>query len=58
MTLLYPPPPEEKPPPPGLFGTSFLEGWKRKFGAGINGSRGATETFDLNMVGRVEWAAG
>jgi len=48
LEKLFPPPPAEEPPPPGLWGTRFLEGWKRKFGAGITGSQGAAETFTLN----------
>jgi hypothetical protein len=38
-----------KAPPPGLFGTSFLEGWVRSFGAGIAGSEGNSKTLDLNF---------
>jgi len=41
------PAPPAKPITPGLFGTSFLEGWKRQIELGLNGSEGNTETFDI-----------
>lgn len=36
----------EKPPRPGLFGTSFLAGWKRTFRLGMNGEGGDSTTAD------------
>ena len=43
--------PEEPPAPPnpGLFGTSFLEGWTRKLGAGIAGSQGKSVNTTINV---------
>lgn len=34
---------EEEAPNPGLFGTSFLEGWKRSVAIGISGTNGNTD---------------
>lgn len=33
---------------PGLFGTSFLRGWKKSIGAGINGTTGNSEAVSFN----------
>jgi len=39
----------EAAPPSGLFGTSFLEGWRRSIGAGVSGAKGNTTSFDANV---------
>ena len=43
------PPEEPEKVRPGLFGTGFLEGWKKSFAAGVNGSTGNTEEFNINL---------
>lgn len=36
-----------KPPSPGLFGTTFLRGWKRSIDLGVNGRQGNTDTRNI-----------
>ena len=37
-----------KPPHPGLFGTNFMQGWKREAGLGFGGAQGNTEDANVN----------
>ena len=39
---------EVDPPPPGLFGTSFLKGWEKSVGLGLNGNQGDSQEFGVN----------
>lgn len=41
-------PPEIKEVRPGLFGTSFMRGWEKSIGAGINGTTGNSEAINFN----------
>jgi hypothetical protein len=36
-----------EPPNPGLFGTSFLTGWKRTLSLGVSGQEGNSKTTDI-----------
>ena len=49
---LKPPEPEN----PGLFGTSFLRGWKRSAEVGLNGAKGNSETLDLRVGLNLDYA--
>lgn len=47
---IKPPEPEkEAEVSPGLFGTSFMQGWKRAFSAGFSGSSGVTDENSVNV---------
>ena len=50
---LKPPDPPE-PPNPGLFGTSFMEGWKRNISAGMSGAAGNTSNFNIDIQMKLE----
>jgi putative salt-induced outer membrane protein YdiY len=41
---------EAVPPPPGLFGTSFLAGWKRSLSAGVTGAAGQSRELSIQTA--------
>jgi putative salt-induced outer membrane protein YdiY len=45
----------EKPVKLGLLGTNFMKGWNRHFEAGVNGSSGNTESFNVNLAANFDY---